>query len=113
MRRLIITETVQPLTWQPATDVYRTREGWLVKVELAGVRAEDIEITVGGRRLQVRGTRCDREIMEGCEFYSLEIAYSQFDRAIELPADLDHARILTSYRDGMLLVRVLVDEATP
>lgn len=110
MRRFQLSESVQSLKWQPATDIYRTREGWLIKAELAGVSIDDLEIAISGRLLSIRGTRCDREVVEGCEFYSLEIAYSQFDRAVELPCDLDQAQIVTSYRDGMLLVRVIVGE---
>ena len=45
--------------WYPAADVYQTPEGWLVKVELAGVSAEDIEIEVEGRTLYIAGTRRD------------------------------------------------------
>jgi len=36
----------------------------------------------------------------------MEISYSQFQRTIELPENLDHARITTEYRQGMLLVRI-------
>jgi HSP20 family molecular chaperone IbpA len=36
----------------------------------------------------------------------MEIAYSRFERVIDLPADLDQACIATEYRDGMLLIRI-------
>ena len=45
--------------WTPAADVYRTREGWLVKVDLAGVSPDEVEITVAGRSLVVAGIRRD------------------------------------------------------
>jgi HSP20 family protein len=111
--RFEVSPSVQPLKWRPAADVYRTREGWLVKAELAGIRSEDIEIATSGRMLIIRGTRFDRETVADREFYTLEIAYSQFDRAIELPCELDCARLETSYRDGMLLVRVIAGESKP
>ena len=41
--------------WRPATDVYRTPDGWLVKFELAGVSPEDVELTARGRALRIRG----------------------------------------------------------
>ena len=43
--------------WFPAADVYSTPEGWLVKVELAGVSAEDIEIDIQGNVLYIAGAR--------------------------------------------------------
>jgi HSP20 family protein len=92
--------------WRPATDVYRTADGWLVKVELAGVRSEDIELTARGRALRIRGRRRDCCVSPGCRQLHMEISYSRFDRQVELPADLQQARIDTDFRDGMLLVRV-------
>jgi HSP20 family protein len=103
---------LQPVRWRPATDIYRTKEGWLLKMELAGVRSEDIEVTVGGRLLCVRGRRCDAELVQG-EIYSLEIAYSQFERSVELPTTLDEARVTIEYRNGMLLVHIATRGPTP
>jgi HSP20 family protein len=99
-------ESCRDSPWCPAADVYRGRTGWLVKFELAGVRPEDIELTVLGRRLTVRGTRRDWTAHEGSSYYQLEIAYSHFQRSLELPVDLERAQIGTEYRDGMLLVHI-------
>jgi HSP20 family protein len=96
----------QPPDWRPATDVYRTPEGWLVKVELAGVRPEDVELTARGRALRVRGRRRDRALEPGSRQVHMEITYSRFDRQVELPEDLHQARIESEFRDGMLLVRI-------
>jgi HSP20 family protein len=99
-------ETYGKSLWNPPLDVYRTRKGWLVKVELAGVRPEDIHVTVHGNRMTIEGTRRDWLTEEGCCQYRLEIAYSHFERTLELPCDLDHAHITTDYQYGLLLVRV-------
>jgi HSP20 family protein len=100
------TESYQHESWQPAADIYRTRDGWLVKFDLAGVRPEDIELRVLDGHVTVRGTRRDCTTHEGCRYYRLEIAYSRFERTIELPCRLDQARLTTEYRDGMLLVHL-------
>jgi HSP20 family protein len=92
--------------WQPSADVYRTPDGWLVKLDLAGVRPEDTQVSVHGRHLIVRGTRRDWCVEEGCRHYSMEISYSRFERSIALPTDLEHARLATEHRHGMLLVRI-------
>jgi HSP20 family protein len=92
--------------WRPATDVYRTPEGWLVKIELAGVRPEDVELTARGRALRVRGRRRDCCLEPGSRQVHMEIAYHRFDRQVELPEDLQQAAFDTEFRDGMLLVRV-------
>ena len=92
--------------WRPATDVYRTPDGWLVKFELAGVEPEDIELTALGRVLRVRGRRRDCCLSEGCRQVRMEIAYNRFERQVELPENLESARIDTEFRHGMLLVSV-------
>ena len=99
-------ERAREAMWQPPADVYQTRDGWLLKFDLAGVRPEDVELAIQGYRITVRGTRRDSFIEEGCRCYRLEIAYSQFERSIELPGDLGRARITKEYHEGMLLVRI-------
>ena len=51
--------------WRPPADIYRTREGWLVKVELAGVGKEEVQVTARGNLLTVRGRRRDSGVVEG------------------------------------------------
>lgn len=97
--------------WQPAADVYRTGEGWLIKLELAGVKPDEIQLTVQNRRLLIVGRRRDSSIEESGECYSMEISYSHFERCIEFPTPLDDVRILTDYRDGMLIVRIITEGA--
>jgi HSP20 family protein len=90
--------------WQPRCDVYRSRRGWLLKFELAGVRPEDIELSVIGRRLVLRGVRRDWTVEEGGNWYSMEIAYNRFERTVDLPDEVEHTDITSEFRDGMLLV---------
>jgi HSP20 family protein len=92
--------------WHPSADVYRTRDGWLVKFDLAGVRPEDITLLARGSRLTVCGRRRDWTIEEGNRYYRMEIAYSHFERSLELPCQIDPDRITSEFREGMLLVRI-------
>ena len=92
--------------WRPAADVYRTPNGWLVKLELAGVRPEEIEVSIRGCILMVCGRRRDCLLEEREQCYSLEISYTNFQRQFELPCDFEHARVASEYRDGMLLIRI-------
>jgi HSP20 family protein len=97
--------------WVPAADVYQISTGWIVKIELAGVREEDVAVAVEGNCLCIEGQRRDwlSEQAERCE--SLEITYSRFERRIELSRALERCRVVTEYRDGMLLVTLVSEES--
>jgi HSP20 family protein len=92
--------------WRPATDVYRLRDGWLIKFELAGVEPDDVEFSFRGRFVRVRGRRRDCCLEPGCRQLHMEIAYSRFERQVELPAEVESFAYQTEFRHGMLLVRV-------
>jgi HSP20 family protein len=93
--------------WQPPADVYRTPDGWFLKFELAGVRREDLNLTVRGQTLMLQGTRRDERPRLGSGYCCyLEITYSRFERVLELPGLSEDAEISASYRDGMLLVEI-------
>ncbi len=112
-RRLHLTaeKRVQPLRWQPAADVYEGRDGWLIKLELAGVRREDVRLHVRGNFLSIAGRRVDveRQRERGLRLRSMEITYAEFERGFEFPRSIEQARILTDFRNGMLLVRIALE----
>ena len=64
--------------WVPNTDVYATENGVVVKVELAGMRSEHLEITVEGTRLRISGNRPDGCRSPKCNFLAMEIGKQTF-----------------------------------
>jgi HSP20 family protein len=93
--------------WHPAADVYRHPGGWIVKFDLAGVRPEELSVSVDGRVLTVRGCRRDHTSERaGHHHYRMEISYSCFERSVELPVSLDGLELTLEYQNGMLLVRI-------
>lgn len=92
--------------WQPPVDVYQTRDGWLIKADLAGVSPDDVVVELQNRSITIHGQRRDTCIEEGCCCYRMEITYSRFERAIELPDDISRARVATEFQHGMLFIRV-------
>jgi HSP20 family protein len=93
--------------WQPAVDIYRSTSGWILKVDLAGVRMEDIHVHLAERSVTISGVRRDWMLEDSsCRHYSMEISYTRFQRTVELPEDIQNARVAVDYRDGILFVRV-------
>jgi HSP20 family protein len=101
------------VVWRPAADIYRTRQGWLAKFDLAGINPQEIEVNVDGPCLTVRGVRRDCLLEEGFQYHAMEIIYSPFERRLEFPVNLDRSSIETDYQEGMLLVRIQLEEERP
>lgn len=92
--------------WLPAADVYQTPEGWLVKVELAGVSVEDLEIDIQANILYIAGARKDRSCAVGHSFHQMEITYSRFEKTLQFPAAIEGARIEHNFDNGILIIRL-------
>ena len=80
--------------------------GWLIKLDLAGVSPADVRIDLESRRVVVRGARRDQCLAAGLDCYRMEIAYSRFERVVELPGIAEPDVLAVEFRDGMLLIRV-------
>jgi HSP20 family protein len=90
--------------WYPAADVYQTPYGWMVKVELAGVDAEDIEIEIEGDSLYIAGTRRDTFCQHGISHHQMEITYSRFEKSLRFPDVIEGAKLEHNYENGLLLI---------
>lgn len=100
-------ERNRAVTWQPAADIYRLPTGWLVKLELAGVQPDDVQLILRGHTLVIAGRRRDNCLDDACRQLKMEIEYGRFEREIELPPDWHRATLETSFDQGMLLIRIL------
>ena len=92
--------------WVPNTDVYVTDNGLVVKVELAGMRSEHLEITVEGNRLRISGNRPDGCRAAKCSFLVMEINYGPFESVLEVPPGYDLGQAKAAYLNGFLRVDV-------
>jgi HSP20 family protein len=96
--------------WCPAADVYRTRDGWIVKVDLAGISSDDLQITLQGTTLELRGLRRDSSYADGITYQQLEITYSRFEKKIQFPCSIERATLERDYHDGLLVLKLVEAE---
>jgi len=96
--------------WVPNTDVYIADGALVIKVELAGMRREDLELTVEGNRLMISGQRPDGSRSSKCKFLVMEIHYGSFECVIEVPPGYDLNQAKAAYQNGFL--RIDVPQAT-
>ncbi len=92
--------------WTPHTDVYVTDTGLVIKVELAGMKSDSLEIVVEGQRLRITGVRPDCCRAAHCNFLVMEINYGPFETVLDLPAGYDLARAKAMYVNGFLRIDV-------
>jgi len=92
--------------WIPNTDVYVTEGNLVIKVELAGMRKEDLELIVEGNRLMISGQRPDGTRGAKCKFLVMEINYGSFECVIEIPAGYDASQAMAGYQNGFLQIDV-------
>jgi HSP20 family protein len=93
--------------WEPPTDVFIVEGTVVIRMELAGVAAEAITLTVEGRFVRVAGERPRPECGgEPGEFRQAEISYGPFQRAFEFPETLDSADLKAQCKDGFLTIEV-------
>jgi len=97
--------------WVPNTDVYATDSSLVIKVELAGMKSDSLEITVEGNRLRIAGTRPDGCRANKCNFLVMEISYGPFESVLELPPGYDLSQAKAIYVNGFLRIDVPMAQA--
>jgi HSP20 family protein len=100
------------VAWVPNMDVFTHEGGVVVKAELAGIRREDLTLTVEGNRLRIRGMRRDCPRAPGSRFLMMEIEYGAFEAAVDLPSGLDMASARAVYLNGFLKIEFLRSDGT-
>ncbi|MEN8182544.1 MAG: Hsp20/alpha crystallin family protein [Myxococcota bacterium] len=91
--------------WQPLLDVFETEKAVVVRVELAGVRREDLRLSVEAETLRIRGVRRPPEHSEELErLHQMEIAFGPFERSVRIAIPFDRDQVSANLEDGYLSV---------
>lgn len=117
MFRDVFDGTRSPATagaFAPALDVEETEDAFTLYVELPGVAAEDVDITLEESVLTISGERRFYDEKEADGFRRVERSFGRFHRAVRLPDRVDANRVEAGYRDGLLTITVpKAEEAKP
>jgi len=92
--------------WTPAVDVFDTKDAIVLKAELPGMKAEDIDIEIDDNVLTIKGERRFREALEDGRYYRLERSYGHFSRSLTLPQGVRGDQVQAQFDQGVLEVRV-------
>lgn len=88
--------------WSPPTDVYETEHDYVVRLEVAGMREKDFEITVEDNFLKISGNRLD--VPERRAYQQMEIRFGKFETAVGIPGPIDLEASRADYAEGFLTV---------
>jgi HSP20 family protein len=123
MDRLFEDSFVSPLTWRtlgngqgvnPALDVHETADHIVVTAALPGMKPEDLDITITGQNLTLRGELKADEEVEREQYIYRERRLGSFNRSVQLPMRVDGDKAEASFKDGILTLRIpKADEVKP
>ena len=92
--------------WRPAVDVLESKDAYLIRAELPGMKREEIHVEVKEGTLVVSGERKPEKPAEGVQYRHVERVAAKFQRAFSLPDTAKPDEIDASYKDGILEILV-------
>lgn len=104
--------TAFPTTFEgPAVDVYQTKDDIVVKAAIPGVKPEDIDISVTGDVLTIKGELLQEEKVEEGDYMRQERRFGQFCRELSLPTPVNADKAKAEFEHGVLTLRLPKAEA--
>ena len=93
--------------WMPTVDIFETdAHEFVVKADLPDVKREDISLTFENNVLTVRGERKFSDEAKRENYHRVERQYGSFTRSFTVPPTVDATRIVASFKDGVLTIRM-------
>ena len=96
----IVTELV------PRVNMVEDKDELVVRLELPGIKREDIDVTVDGRTLLIKGEKKVPEFSKDAKYYTCEHYFGTFSRSLGLPFDVKSDKVVTRFEDGVLEIRL-------
>jgi HSP20 family protein len=100
------TERTHASAWVPATDIFARGNDLVIRAELAGVEADDVDLRLVQGVLTVSGTRRSELDDDEVEFYVRERFYGEFRRTITLPDGTQSDQITAEFETGLVEITV-------
>lgn len=85
-------------------DLYQTRDNVIIKSTIAGVRPEDLDITIANDMVTIKGERKKEEKIAAEDYFYQECYWGGFSRSVILPVDIDSEHVEADLKDGILTV---------
>jgi len=91
---------------QLTIDVYQTDSEIVIKSTIAGVKPEDLDVSINNDMVTIRGDRKNDEVVEGENYYYQECYWGTFSRSVILPVEVIADKAEASMKNGILTIRL-------
>jgi len=91
-------------TFAPRTNISETKDAFEVTVDLPGMKAEDVDVSIEDGVLSITGERTHEEETKEKHFHRVERSYGKFQRAFTLTAPVEEDQVQAAYKDGVLTI---------
>ena len=95
---------IRPGEWMPALDMSETDSQVIVKAEVPGMEAKDIDVSIAGDTLTIKGEKKEETSKNERNLTQMERRYGFTERSVTLPSAVDQSKIGTSYKNGVLSI---------
>lgn len=92
--------------WTPPVDIYETEDALVLQAELPGFSKEDVSVELKDNTLMLRGERKRSHEVKDEHYQRTERVYGAFQRSFLLPTTVDQNKVVASYKDGVLELRL-------
>jgi HSP20 family protein len=91
-------------SWSPSVDIFETANEIVIKAELSGMEAKDIDIKLENNILMLKGERRFEREAKNENYHRVERSYGGFSRSFSLPSFVDEQTVRAEYKDGLLKI---------
>ena len=99
-------DTGESPLWSPAVDITETADEIVLEAELAGMKKEDIDISLSGETLTLSGQRKFEQAQQSEQYLRIERQYGSWRRSFQLEVAIDAAGVTANYENGVLTVHL-------
>ena len=89
---------------QLPVDVHQTASDIIIRAFVAGVRPDELNISISRDMVEIEGSRAEREQVAGTDYFTRELFWGSFSRAIMLPQEIDVEASSASAKDGLVTI---------
>ncbi len=99
-------EEYEDASWSPLTDIYEDENGFKLKLDLPGVKKEDVKISFSNGEISISGERKQELGSDNSKYHRVERVHGKFYRSFNLPKEINEEKISAEYTNGQLIVAI-------